>query len=739
MTASRENDLYPPSPETIPVELTRPTMRYRVQVAVVLVSLFVFLALYVALVAASGWLVWQAIVAPLVGRGFYGILLKLGSIGAAGMLFVFLLKGLFTMQRDDRSDLIEVQPSEEPRLFDFLRRLSAETGAPMPKHVYLSAEVNAAVFYDSSVLSLFLPVRKNLLIGLGLVNALNLSELKAVLGHELGHFSQGTMRVGSYVYVANRIIADIVFSRDKWDDLLDAWRRQDVRIAIFGWILTAIVWTVRKVLQGAFKAINLVNAALMRQMEFDADRMAVRVAGSDAIIVSLLRSRFADACLGQSIHDLRHAGDHGLFTDDLFVHQTAAGDWLRRLRKKPDWGDRPSIPSGDAARAFRVFHPDDPEEPPPSMWASHPPDAEREAGAKAIYVPCTIEERSAWALFQDAPALRRKVTRQVVERWNEGRAIELREAAEVQRFIDDEREETTFDARYHDAYEGRFIAPGDVEGAFDSEPVSLEALLAEEAALFGDELAAVMGAQRTRLDEARQIGAALAAGPSGAVRVRGERVSRADAEARMAAIDEHLTADRSFLEGMDEDVLRVYSGLAAHLDALEDTEAWSEELRHRYEFHLGIQSLANAIGPIHDTLESGLSVTRDGRNLEREDFQHLLECLDRARDGLVELLGRAESLVFPRLRNMSAGDALRDFLLQRPVIESHQGGDSVDGEWIRLLVDQLAEVEDKLRRLFFKSMGGLLACQEEIAGRCREHAPRSAGVAEASPSSPPPA
>lgn len=241
--------VYPPSPAEVPDDLLRPTVRYRLQVAVVLVSLLLFLALYLALVAASGWLTWRMIEAPLVGRGLYAIILKIGSIGAAGMLFVFLVKGLFKMQRDDRSDLMEIDPAKEPRFFEFLRRLVEETGAPMPKRVYLTSEVNAAVFYDSSVLSLFFPVRKNLLVGLGLVNALNLSELKAVLGHELGHFSQGTMRVGSYVYVANRIVCDIVLGRDRWDDLLREWRRQDLRIAIFGWVLSAIVWVVRKVLE----------------------------------------------------------------------------------------------------------------------------------------------------------------------------------------------------------------------------------------------------------------------------------------------------------------------------------------------------------------------------------------------------------------------------------------------------------------------------------------------------------
>ena len=45
----------------------------------------------------------------------------------------------------------------------------------------MSARVNAAVFYDLSILNFIFPSRKNLEIGLALVNVLTLSELKAVL------------------------------------------------------------------------------------------------------------------------------------------------------------------------------------------------------------------------------------------------------------------------------------------------------------------------------------------------------------------------------------------------------------------------------------------------------------------------------------------------------------------------------------------------------------------------------
>src|SRR5262249_46669242 len=156
-----------------------------------------------------------------------------------------------------------------------------ETSAPKPAGVYISPDVNAAVFYNTSLVNLIVPPRKYLLIGAGLVNAVNLREFKAVLAHEFGHFSQRSLALGTYVYVANRVLGDIVYGRDKWDDFLQRWCGLDLRISFPAWGLRGVVWVLRRGLEFVFKGINLINLSLSRQMEFNADDVAVSVAGSD--------------------------------------------------------------------------------------------------------------------------------------------------------------------------------------------------------------------------------------------------------------------------------------------------------------------------------------------------------------------------------------------------------------------------------------------------------------------------
>ena len=113
----------------------------------------------------------------------------------------YLVKPLFSIHRASNENRREIYRSDCPELFSVIEDIASKTGNKMPKHVYLSAELNACVFYNStSIWSIFLPTRKNLMVGIGLLQGMGKDELRAILAHEFGHFSQQTMKVGSITY-----------------------------------------------------------------------------------------------------------------------------------------------------------------------------------------------------------------------------------------------------------------------------------------------------------------------------------------------------------------------------------------------------------------------------------------------------------------------------------------------------------------------------------------------------------
>src|SRR4029077_13874659 len=106
---------------------------------------------------------------------------------------------------------------------------------------------------------------------------------------------------------SNRGIGDVVYSRDALDNFIATIRNTDIRIAIFAWGFTGILWLTRKMLEGLFKLINFANSSLSRQMEYNADLVAVSVTGSDSLIFALARLDFAGETLGQAAHGLHAA------------------------------------------------------------------------------------------------------------------------------------------------------------------------------------------------------------------------------------------------------------------------------------------------------------------------------------------------------------------------------------------------------------------------------------------------
>ena len=201
----------------------------------------------------------------------------------------YLVKPLFISVKNVNNSGLELTESDCPQLFSLIKDIAQATGNEMPKHVYLSAEVNACVFYDSvSIWSIFFPPKKNLMIGIGLFCGMNISEIKAVLGHEFGHFSQKTMRVGTITY---RLLLMIHTMTDYAQKQLerDAVAKTQEGYRWYFHIAGSLIAFVTRRTINMHRWIEKKDRSLSRFMEFEADTVACRVAGSKAMISSLCK------------------------------------------------------------------------------------------------------------------------------------------------------------------------------------------------------------------------------------------------------------------------------------------------------------------------------------------------------------------------------------------------------------------------------------------------------------------
>ena len=251
-----------------------------------LITYLLILGLAVGLTITSVYL-GIALMTNVISIFTIGIGLGLCSLGI--LILIFLVKFLFKTNTVDRSHLIEITKSEEPALFNMIEEVARDVGTSAPKKVYLSADVNASVFYNSSFWSMFFPIRKNLQIGLGLINVTSDEELKAILAHEFGHFSQKTMKVGSYVYNVNHVIHNMLHDNDGYDHIIQSWAEISGFFAIFASLAIYIIRAIQWILIKVYTVVNKSYMALSREMEFQADEIAAHVTGYIPLKESLLR------------------------------------------------------------------------------------------------------------------------------------------------------------------------------------------------------------------------------------------------------------------------------------------------------------------------------------------------------------------------------------------------------------------------------------------------------------------
>jgi len=648
-------------------------------VAMFMLALFVLLYLFL-----SGWFAWTSwrLLAAAAGAGKNG-LLAMGVSACAAFFAVFMLKALFFVQHGGKISDLEITKAEQPRLFAFLHRLADEAGAPRPHRVFVSARVNAAVFYDLSVLNLIFPSRKNLEIGLGLVNVLNVGEFKAVCAHEFGHFAQRSMAVGRWVYIAQQIAGHIIGRRDALDRFLEGLSRFDLRIAWVGWLLRIVIWALRSLLDGSFALVVLAQRSLSREMEMQADRVAVSLTGSDALIHALYRLQVADDAWDRTLNFLGNEVANKRVPSDAFMLQTHIIVRMRELLNVPDYGLEPPAPTGNPAQ-HRLFKAEIAQ--PPRMWSTHPLNHEREENAKCVYLPAEGDARSAWVLFDEAESLRTAVSARLIT----DTEVQAVPSTEAMSRLDEQFGREYLRRAYRGAYYGRSPVRAaetlaDLYDPVEGSEANLDALYPES--LSSDLGQAVNLEKEIALLESLRDGRLTA--PGGVIRQRGATLNLRSLPQAILAVQSELhvlqakigahdrlcrTAHRAAATRIGNGWEAYLCGLAAVLHYADHGEASARDAQRRFN---NVVALATAVR----------RVSSKGRNrivLEAQALFRVISTLYRQRSELV-----LDAPLLVRMETASWHEALGELGLMGPTFENIGEWFKVYESWVERLCNSL--------------------------------------------------
>jgi len=696
-----------PKQPAILAELTRPTAGYRRSARLAVAGLLVFVLLYFGL---AGWFLysaWHLVQATL--HGGNGLVNWCVAIIAV-LLAVVMFKAIFAVRNSMSPGMVEVKREEQPRLFAYLMDLADTAGAPRPHRVFLSNRVNAAVFYDLSLLNLIFPSKKNLEIGLPLVNAMPLGELRAVLAHEFGHFAQRSMAVGRWAYVAQQVVQEMVARRDALDEFIESIGQIDFRLRLAVWVVQVIVWSLRSLVEQAFRLVVLMQRALSREMEMQADLVAVSLTGSDALVHALHRLGAADDAWERTVGFVFGEHGSGRATSDAFAVQNHITARMAGILDDPFYGKVPPLPEQQPEQ-HRVFKAELGQ--PPRMWQTHPQNHEREENAKRRYLPAAIDQSSAWSLFDDAAGLRQRMTAHLLE-GQDGKAepVELEES--LKRLAKEYRREH-FQSRYCGVYFGRSLTrhaakASELRSARDAQPV------AEASALYPLSLRDDVRQLRQWQEERAQLSALI----NGHTKVQGNRVQLGGEEYKLNQLPAALQDTDQRINQLEEKLRRhdatvrawhyaaaqkLGEGWPAYLDSLLDVLHYAEH---------NAANLRDAWGLVQNTRAVVTAVARQSEsNISRliGDCGSLYVVLDEVYrgNGSVQL----DPQMMERLEMTESWQAtLQNFTLS-PVTR-----DNIN-DWLGAVANWTSHTAGWLGALRAAALEQLLVCETLLASHAR--------------------
>ncbi len=530
------------TPLNVPKDFTKPTKSFKKHIFLAVSALFLFVGLYLTLMLWFAFKGYKLMGIAFMddGNGWYfvsGIILMLLSF--------FMVKSLFIFGKKRDTPDLEIKQKDQPELFDFVYKIADQAGAPRPHRIFLSARVNAGVFYDLSIFNLIFPTKKNLEIGLGLVNTLNKGEFKAILAHEFGHFAQKSMLLGRYVYVAQQVAARIVSKRDWLDHIIRGLSQIDLRVAWIGWIISIIIWGMRSLIEVLFGLVVLADRALSREMEFQADKVAVSLTGSDALIHALSKLRAADEGYHAAINTLDELLKDKKAAPDLFALQSNYIIQMRKVMNDPGFGASPEREGSDSSKRIFTNSLSTPE-----MWSTHPADMDREANAKAVYIYSDIDETPAWQIFRSEEELREEITRKLLA--TSETESEVISATESIRKMDEEEFNWSFlSPEYKGAYLARnvFSNFAKVSDAFD---LSLDDDLHKAyAACYPDDLREKLNLHRELKQEILQLEAVNRDAEKRKIMYKGKQIRRSELPEVISELKREEEATRKQLADHD--------------------------------------------------------------------------------------------------------------------------------------------------------------------------------------------
>lgn len=246
---------------------------------------------------------------------------QLVIISLAGSLLLWEMIKSFRFKASLPKTFKPITEQEYPALFNIINEVTSNLNLSPILKVYISPDATAAVFIQPQLRNLIFDPQRNLVIGLGFLTQMEDDEIRAMLYHEFGHYVQDEMKNAISVYAVGQFSRSFVSIKElkkqgTWETQLKA------QILMFTYFA---IWVCNR--------INKAYSKLAKQMEYDADDVAVRYVGASTLQRALLHA----ACIRYNYEvlqwGLKQLQPQNIQVDNIYLALHLVGNYSRPSRK----------------------------------------------------------------------------------------------------------------------------------------------------------------------------------------------------------------------------------------------------------------------------------------------------------------------------------------------------------------------------------------------------------------------
>ena len=246
---------------------------------------------------------------------------QLTIISLAGGLLLWEMVKSFRFKTSLHKTFRPITEQEYPALFAIINEVTTSLNLSPIRKVYICPDATAAVFIQPQLRNLIFEPKRNLVVGLGFLTQMDDDEIRAMLYHEFGHYAQEEMMNSISVYTIGQFSRSFVSIKELKKQ--GTWETQmKLQLLLFTYFA---IWICNR--------INKAYSRLAKQMEYDADDVAVKYVGASTLQRALLHA----ACIRYNYDvvqwGIQQLQSQNIRVDNQYLALSFVGNYSRPARR----------------------------------------------------------------------------------------------------------------------------------------------------------------------------------------------------------------------------------------------------------------------------------------------------------------------------------------------------------------------------------------------------------------------